>query len=272
MPAAWGLSDMALNGAATSKHHDRYLRELPRRDAKARLVGGPSFSPQLPGAVTETDEGRLLVGLGLRRSCNCGRGVHDYLAPRGRLRRSGACREGERRCRCADRGEREHKPFQGGLLEEIAGQTDANRPPDAVQAPPHDSVRRRRNALGKGRRYFSPCGAEVAPSLRQTLAQHDARAMAATPALDDQRACRQASGSDSLPPGEAKARCVARETLGRRPFRSCGAGPAIRSQPRQGVSHAHRGSDSNWELRDGSWRSARRAERARAGLSPCWCG
>jgi hypothetical protein len=198
MPAAWGLSDTALNGAATSKHHDRYLRELSRRDAKARLVGGPSFSPQLPGAVTETHEGRLLVGLGLRRSCNCGRGVHDYLAPRGRLRRSGACREGERRCRCADRGEVEHKPFQGGLLEEIAGQTDANRPPDAVQAPPHDSVRRRRNALGKGRRYFSPCGAEVAPSLRQTLAQHDARAMAATPALDDGRASQTVCGRRPL--------------------------------------------------------------------------
>jgi hypothetical protein len=57
-----------------------------------------------------------------------------------------------------------------------------------------------------------------------------------------------------------------------RPFRSCGAGPAIRSQPRQGVSRAHRGSDSNWELRDGSWRSARRAERVRAGLSPGRCG
>jgi hypothetical protein len=33
----------------------------------------------------------------------------------------------------------------------------------------------------------------------------------------------RASGSDLLPPGEAKARCVARETLGRRPQRACRA-------------------------------------------------
>jgi hypothetical protein len=100
-------------------------------DAAVRPLGGPpragegegpprrrAFSlASLASTQTETHEGRLFVRLGLRRAGYEGRGIHDHVAARGWLRRSGACWQGKRGCRCADRGEREHKPLQAGLLD-----------------------------------------------------------------------------------------------------------------------------------------------------------